>query len=305
MAANESKKEAELECDALRRQIDDSQKECSTMKEAMLALAEAEKHRVKTINKLERKLQRAKSSLKQVTALAKEAEDEASTLRDTIEKLQAENMSLSSELHEKKEYIEKECNKQNEKLMTAKKEAKKWQLQVEENGIEIRMLQMKLETAKKHKRETKISTTPNSNSATEWGLINAFGAEDITSGSELFNQQTFAEKQLLQTALMSPPGQSSRQLYYDTNDKENHSNVSSPLLIHKVRCAKQQKCCLCFKDTAGVMKSCQCGQKSCDKRAHSTCLSKYKVGNISSCVSHPGTPLPPMPLILCSGIWKA
>ena len=126
MAANESKKEAELECDALRRQIDDSQKECSTMKEAMLALAEAEKYRVKTINKLERKLQQAKSSLKQVTALAKEAEDEASTLRDTIEKLQAENMVLSSELHEKKEYIEKECNKQNEKLMTAKKEAKKW-----------------------------------------------------------------------------------------------------------------------------------------------------------------------------------
>lgn len=298
-SANDSRGKLALERDALKQQIDDSQKECRTMKEAMLALAEAEKHRVKTINKLERKLQRAKKSLERVSALAKNAEDEASTLRGTIQKLQAENKSLSSELRVKKEYIENECNKQNEKLMTAKKEAKKWQLQVEENGIEIKMLQMNPAS-----RTDITCSTPNPNGITEWGLINSFGAEDITVGSELFNQQTFAEKQPIQTALMSPPGKSSRQLSYASDDKENQPNGSSPLLIHRVRCSKQQKCCLCFRDPAGVMKSCQCGQKDCNKRAHITCLSKHRNGNVSSCVSHPGTPNPPMPLILCTGIWK-
>lgn len=308
MAANESKKEVEEERDMLQRQVGDYQKECGTMKEAMLALAEAEKHRVKTIQRLERKLQRAKVSLEKATISAKNAEVEAATLRNALEKLQSENDSLSAELNDKREYIEKECNKQNDKLMTAKKEAKKWQLQVEENCIEIKMLKLELATAKKSKRKDQskdLIITPND--AANWGLINAFGAEDIASGSELFCQQTFAEKQPLQTALMSPRGQSSRQLLYLTSphEKENKPNASSPLLTEKIRCAKeQQKCCLCFKDASGVMKSCQCGQQTCEKRAHATCLSKYKVGNISSCVSHPGTPLPPMPLILCAGLWK-
>jgi myosin heavy subunit len=302
MIAAESRKEVELERDTLKQQVLDTQKECTTMKEAILALAEAEKHRVKTINKLERKLQKAKSSLKKVAALAKDAEDEASTLRETISKLQAENKTLSAELSDKKQYIENECNRHNEKLMTAKKEAKRWQLQVEDNCIEIKMLQMKLATAKKSGKpryeELDITrATPNPNGSA-MALINAFGAEDVTIGSELFNKQTFAEKQPMQTALLSPPGPSSRQLSY-VDDKENQ-----PLLIQKVCSAKQQKCCLCFKDTTGVMRSCQCGQKKCDKRAHATCLSKYKVGNIPSCVSHPGTPLPHMPLILCKGIWK-
>jgi hypothetical protein len=295
MAANESKKEVEEERDMLQRQVGDYQKECSTMKEAMLALAEAEKYRVKTIQRLERKLQRAKVSLEKATVSAKNAEDEAATLRNALEKLQSENDSLSAELHDKREYVEKECNKQNDKLMTARKEAKKWQLQVEENCIEIKMLKLELATAKKFGRKEQskdLVITPND--AANWELINALGAEDIASGSELFCQHTFAEKQPCQLLYLTSP-----------HEKENKPNASSPLLTEKIRCAKeQQKCCLCFKDASGVMKSCQCGQQTCEKKAHATCLSKYKVGNISSCVSHPGTPLPPMPLILCAGLWK-
>lgn len=308
ITANETKKEVEEERNELRKEVNDCQKECSTMKEAMIALAEAEKYRVKTINRLERKLQRAKTSLDKATTSAQNAEKEAATLRETIDKLLAENNLLSFELNDKKNYIKRECNIHTEKLMTAKKEAKKWQLEVEENCNEIKMLQMKLATAQKsspHAKSTNNFRTPNHNGIAKWGLINAFGAEEITVGSELFNQQTFVEKQPLKTAIMSPLDQSSRQLLYSASaGKENQPNVSMRMVNKKVHLIKQQqKCCLCFKNTAGVMKSCQCSQKHCDKQAHVTCLSKYKVGNISTCVSHPGTPLPPMPLILCAGLW--
>lgn len=287
------------------------------MKEAMLALAEAEKHRVKTINRLERKLKKAKISLEKVSILATDAEKQVTSLRDIIDQLQADNKLLSDELKSKKEHIEKECNMHNNKLLTAKKEAKKWQLQAEENCIEIKLLQMKLTTAKKsldgksltYDAEDTTCATPKHGSQTNWGLINAFGAEDVTNGSDLFNQQTYVEKQPLQTAIMSPPDPSSCRLLYDSSsaEKENQPNTSSPLLIKKIHYAKQQryqKCCLCFKDPSGVMKSCECGQTNCDKRAHSTCLAKFKIGSISSSVSHPGTPVTQMPLILCTGLWK-
>jgi hypothetical protein len=305
IAANESKKEAEEERDKLKKRVVDSERECKAMKEAMLALAEAERHRLKAIRRLESKLKRAKALLEEATNSAVDAEKTASALRNTIEVLQAENKLLSDEINDKKDHFTKECNKHKEQLMTAKKEAKKWRLQVEENAVEISMLELKLATARKSARKMPLDNQASvTNEESNFALINAFGAEDVSKGSELFTQQTFATKLPVQTSLKIPP--SSRQLSYNYSspsnlcEKENQPNNCDP---NRASLAKKYKCCLCFKDTTGVMRSCQCGQTSCDKRAHATCLAKYKIANVG-CVSHPGTPIPQMPLILCTGVWK-
>ena len=60
-------------------------------------------------------------------------------------------------------------------------------------------------------------------------------------------------------------------------------------------------CSLCFKEQSGVTRWCKCGKEECKEWAHAQCLAKRK-NNVSSSVSHPGTPPPPLPLILCSGI---
>jgi hypothetical protein len=39
------------------------------------------------------------------------------------------------------------------------------------------------------------------------------------------------------------------------------------------------------------------------KWAHAMCIINRKSGNVSTCVSHPGTPAPPLPMVLCEGIW--
>lgn len=57
------------------------------------------------------------------------------------------------------------------------------------------------------------------------------------------------------------------------------------------------KCSICFKDAVGLMKKCQCGKPDCAFRAHATCINKIKAG---PSVSHPGTPAPRLPVILCS-----
>ena len=57
-------------------------------------------------------------------------------------------------------------------------------------------------------------------------------------------------------------------------------------------------CSICFKAAFGLMKSCQCGKSYCDKRAHLTCVNQINPG---PSVSHPGTPAPKLPIVLCSG----
>ncbi len=60
--------------------------------------------------------------------------------------------------------------------------------------------------------------------------------------------------------------------------------------------ARKNSCSICFKAAYGIMKSCQCGNPSCDLRAHATCIASKK--SLSS-VSHPGTPAPILPVVLC------
>jgi len=56
------------------------------------------------------------------------------------------------------------------------------------------------------------------------------------------------------------------------------------------------KCSICFKNADGWMKCCNCGNSSCDKIAHATCVNgKYP----SPSISYPGTPPPMLPPILC------
>jgi len=56
------------------------------------------------------------------------------------------------------------------------------------------------------------------------------------------------------------------------------------------------RCTICFKDAVGLMKKCQCGKPGCTSRAHATCVNKISAG---PSVSHPGTPAPRLPVVLC------
>jgi len=62
--------------------------------------------------------------------------------------------------------------------------------------------------------------------------------------------------------------------------------------------ASASKCAICYKiiDEGTAKKRCHCGRKNCDKVAHTSCImGKYPLPS----VSHPGTPPPMLPPILC------
>jgi hypothetical protein len=75
-----------------------------------------------------------------------------------------------------------------------------------------------------------------------------------------------------------------------------------PLSGGKENASPACKCSICFKDAVGLMKKCQCGKPECKSRAHATCVNKIKAG---PSVSHPGTPAPRLPVVLCSNSSKS
>uniref|UniRef100_A0A7S4AA35 Uncharacterized protein n=1 Tax=Pseudo-nitzschia australis TaxID=44445 RepID=A0A7S4AA35_9STRA len=56
-----------------------------------------------------------------------------------------------------------------------------------------------------------------------------------------------------------------------------------------------KKCAICFKDSSGLMKKCECGRKDCKIRAHASCVRRIYVGNSFSSTSTPAR----VPVILC------
>jgi hypothetical protein len=59
---------------------------------------------------------------------------------------------------------------------------------------------------------------------------------------------------------------------------------------------QSDRCCICLKASYGMMQKCQCGSRDCGRRAHSLCANRIQPG---TSVSHPCTPAPRLPLILC------
>ena len=133
--------------------------------------------------------------------------------------------------------------------------------------------------------------TPNTTSLEH---INALGAElDVTKASHL--------PRPLKAILNRSTDETSRQLSFAsakswfTAGKENHQDANAP----------QSECSVCYRPPQpnGVIKSCRCGRGNCQKWAHTSCVNSNRK-SVSSNVSHPGTPPPPLPTVLCGGIWK-
>ena len=229
------------------------------------ALEESRKDRSAII---EKELRDARSLLVVASSNAAETETTTSAMKETIETILQENQSLHSKMEESQRrsrtneerlqdsLVKSENSAQSLRIKAASHDEQVNQLLSEKAGCEKQIHQLK---ARNTKLEARLKDT---------------------------------------TAFLSPPpvtrtigGEPST----ERSSRSTEFNVPSLALTKSPSIFKSRQCCVCFKVASGLMKSCQCGNPTCDVRAHSTCLGN----NIGRSVSHPGTPSPSLPVVLC------
>lgn len=243
---------------------------------------------------------------KESTSLRAELHDKMDEMRKALQQIK----DVERDRKEKTKLIEAELLEARDALSTANSKVAESETAVmslrcamdelkRENQSLRDLAQMKRETPARWKMELKEGTegieiemngaTPRT---TQLDNINALGAEDA-AGSELSDH---VSKLPLMAILQRTPDSSSRQLSFaSSKSKLTPGKENNPKL--------QSECSLCCRPHRpnAALKRCQCGREDCMQWAHATCLLNRK--SVSSCVSHPGTPAPPLPMILCEGIW--
>jgi predicted nucleic acid-binding Zn-ribbon protein len=127
-------------------------------------------------------------------------------------------------------------------------------------------------------------------------------AETTTAATDALEvaRETEEERDLWKSrALLSPKAKSLAKYF---TGKQQRQKTPATTSIGKENNHASGCCSLCFKEqSSGIIRWCKCGKAGCHKWAHAKCLAKGR-SNVSTSVSHPGTPPPPLPLILCNGI---
>jgi len=124
-------------------------------------------------------------------------------------------------------------------------------------------------------------------------IVNRFSLDDLSSNAftETGDNISFSPTFLPNNALVHD--------HIGTVKLRSHSSRSEGEFTYEGKGTNRgmtPKCSICFKNADGWMKRCHCGNSSCDKIAHATCVNgKYPTPSIS----YPGTPPPMLPPILC------
>ena len=291
----------------LQDKVDDDHDEIRVLRKDILELEELERVRQDRTNRIESEFQEARTGLLEATCAAAEAESTVTSLRSVIEELRRDNVCLHEQIESSRDNLSKERSKQNEALTLAEREAQKWKMKVEDGEEEIRKLKVEKTTAEKQvaveksrvanmerrlndsssnqfsARAEKAAASSSSSSAvtphhtsTNLGFINSFGAakDDVSVVSEENKKHKFVSE-------LPKRDLSASSNFVFQKEKENKSkvNLKDQQLQRKESLSgaptKSNICVLCNR-SGGLLVKCQCDALSCEKRAHPTCIGKFR-----------------------------
>lgn len=318
------KRDEEVLRDAMERKSDDLTKLRKTIAERQ----DIESARQERTERLENDLKKARSVLVEMTSGAAEGESTMAALRETIHTLQTENEALHKNLEQSASSFRKERTKLQEALAEAENEAQALRLKAAADDEEFQrlkldkvsseneVLQLKNRLSRLERRLTEVTSVG-------VGVISTTSPGDaISDVSSIKTNFTLTSSSLSASSFQTPAksvSDSSTTTHSDKSTTRTTSQSSQeafqfdiPKLTPQPKSSSrsnisqrskpgkrplQNKCSICFKASYGIMKSCQCGNPLCDKRAHASCISGK---NPLPSVSHPGTPAPALPTILCN-----
>jgi chromosome segregation ATPase len=245
------------------------------------AVEQARKNRSTIV---EKEVRDARTMLVEATAMTAEAESTCAVLKDTISGLETENKTFHETIEKIQDKAREDHARLNDALTKVEKEAQSLRVKAashEENIERIRMDRSASEKQVTQLKQKVVTLERRLKEATSF--VPPSPDKETPRDGESRRGVSFSIPPLATT---NTPAKS----------KENKSNRVTP------SAPKSTACCICAQLASGFMKSCQCGKPTCEKRAHATCLASSKLTLPS--VSHPGTPAPRVPVLLCGTVRK-
>lgn len=255
----------------LQSELTDQTREIADLKRQRDEQTALERARKERADKIEHEYRTAQAMLVEATAGQSGAQEVQANLQETIERLKASNETLHEQIKEQQTTSTAEKQTLADSLAKAEKESQTLRIKNEALGEELQRAKLDKVAADKQILALKsklLKAERNLAHATTTVTPEGPTTETVTG-------LTFSLPPLMGTATKSTMAATA---------KENEGVLTG------------HNCCLCFKAAYGMMKTCQCGNSHCKKRAHNLCVKQV---HAPPSVSHPGTPAPLLPIVLC------
>jgi myosin heavy subunit len=240
-----------------------------------------EKLQQERFERLEKELKQSKTLLMEATSAASESQQANHKVQASLERMEEANQQLSQKLQDSQEQLHRLEESQRHALAQAQKDHQATQHKWNHDRELVQNLKIEKQAADK-----KISQLQGKLAQSERRLLDS---TNLTSLISLPPEDPTGNHSNIETGATVNDADGFCIPSLGTN-KEN-SKSSSP--EHVVTCT------ICRKQASGIMRKCQCGNTLCSIRAHATCVHRVTMQSTSSSVSHPGTPAPKLPIILC------
>ncbi|GAX22931.1 hypothetical protein FisN_24Lh220 [Fistulifera solaris] len=278
----------------LKKSLDLQDEELRDLKQLQGERDALEKARKIRAEQVEKELRETQEMLISATSGQAQAEKIQKELQETILELRKSNEDIHAKMSLQQSTNADEVSRLSEALTKAEKETQKLRIEAEAAAETIQRLKMERESAKKQISDLKSRA-----------LAAEHRVKDLSSMSSLFttpeahtNQKdartvstTSTTPAASKSFILPPLNGSGPHPIPTSTDKENTIGLSNV--------PQSSICSICSKASYGLMKPCQCGNKACTKKAHLSCVNRIQPG---PSVSHPGTPAPQLPVVLCSVI---
>ena len=285
------------ERETLVRQNQQLEQECDVLKREKAEMYVMEQARKDRANKVEQEWRKAQTLLVEATSGQAATLQTQAALEQTVAALQTANAEVHASLKDHQRRAGEEKQRLTEALGRAEKEAQRLSIAAEAADEQMARYQAQQVTAEQHIQQLKSRLSHAEKSlleavATTTTPMSTNGAPDAmattTTTPIVPNQLSFQLPPLSTTSA--------------TGKKETSTNTTSvvPTITEKENLGAMngELCCICYKPSGGLMKMCQCGRpNTCHKKAHSHCCKLFAPAGPS--VSHPGTPAPKLPIVLC------
>ena len=277
------------------QQVKQLEQELDSQKREKMELLTMEQARKDRSDKVEQEWRLAQTLLVEATVGQTAALQTQAELEKTVAALQKANEDAHASLKEQQRIARDEKHRLTESLGKVEKEAQRLRIAAEATEEEMARLKANKASAEKQIQQLKSSLSNAERSLKEATIVATTTPMSTNVSSDSIttpiipNQLSFQLPPLTTTTL----GKKASSMLSTTS-------TTIPTITEKENIGVQsgELCCVCYKPSIGIMKICQCGSKQCQKKAHTNCI-KFMNTPAGPSVSHPGTPAPKLPIVLC------